>query len=515
MNSALSGGRSHASARRRAAAVPRALEVSPAAPVKPRLASSRFAPARLALALLGGSAACALAAIVLGTEFQSAGGPAAGARLTAAAFRGQAGALDAWLLRDQIEQAILLGLTLTAGGLFLAALMAWTRRGAALLALAAIGAAQAACTPYKQPRFEEIAPNETGFLIPLDEDPQAGQLRFESEQYLETRKVATKRQPIEQRWVKTGYGWLSGHWMPTQRLIKVSRSPMVREWTKSTGSGTAAKDEAVHVESRDSVNLSVGFTVSMMIPENLTARFLYFYPNGSLAQVMDTEARSRVQQSVAEVCAKYDADTLRFQKREISAAALDDLREFYAARGVQVTTLAMVGGLAYENPALQKAIDEAAIAQQQKMVNEARVAAQKSENDRKLLEAEAARALALKEADNRSAIALKEVESRAAVAAKEAESRNAIALRDAEAQAAVARKQGEARAESLRLLAAALASSGASSLLDWQRLEVQRELAQRWGGTYPGTFIAGGNGMSSGLNGGPLVLLQPPPTPAK
>ena len=207
---------------------------------------------------------------------------------------------------------------------------------------------------------------------------------------------------------------------------------------------------------------------------------------------MDTEARSRVQQSVAEVCAKYDADTLRFQKREISAAALDDLREFYAARGVQVTTLAMVGGLAYENPALQKAIDEAAIAQQQKMVNEARVAAQKSENDRKLLEAEASRALALKEADNRSAIALKEVESRAAVAAKEAESRNAIALRDAEAQAAVARKQGEARAESLRALASVLAQNGAAAaLLDWQRLEVQRELASVGAARIPAPSLGG------------------------
>ena len=48
-----------------------------------------------------------------------------------------------------------------------------------------------------------------------------------------------------------------------------------------------------------SVGFSMGFTCTAFIPEEEASRFLYWYPSGSLADVMDKEVRGRIQQAAA------------------------------------------------------------------------------------------------------------------------------------------------------------------------------------------------------------------------
>jgi len=81
-----------------------------------------------------------------------------------------------------------------------------------------------------------------------------------------------------------------GRWMSTVRLIKVNRSPVTREWTAEQKH--ASGDKAIWVESGDSVGFSMGFTCTAFIDEKDAATFLYWYPSGSLANVMDTEVRA-------------------------------------------------------------------------------------------------------------------------------------------------------------------------------------------------------------------------------
>ena len=64
----------------------------------------------------------------------------------------------------------------------------------------------------------------------------------------------------------------------------------------------------------------MGFTCTAFIPEEQAARFLYWYPSGSLHETMDTEIRARIQQVSAEVAAKYPLDELRARKQEIMDA---------------------------------------------------------------------------------------------------------------------------------------------------------------------------------------------------
>ena len=357
----------------------------------------------------------------------------------------------------------------------------WPRRGAGLrkltqtgvLVLAALCALGGCVRPYDTPEYTEIDTSETGFLIPLEGD-SGSQAKFQSEQYLRDLKVAAKRVQITHRWSQEGRVVWSGRWIPMVRLIKVNRSPVTREWTAENNSGTTNKNEAIWIESADSVGFSMGFTCTAFIAEEDAAKFLYWYPSGSLDHVMDSEVRGRIQQVSAEVAARYPLDTLREKKQEISDAVKRDVTQFFVNRGVTVTTLGMFGGMTYENSEIQKAIDNTIIAQQLKVVNEARFDAQRRENDRVELEANAT-----------------------------AERARRIAAGEADAK----KINAAAEAQAIREVNQALAEAKENPLLYQLRsLEVERARVQQWNGQYPSYYV--GTGGTA-----PALLLPAPVAP--
>ena len=327
--------------------------------------------------------------------------------------------------------------------------------------------------PYDRPEYAEIDTSETGFLIPL-EGNTGTQAKFQSEEYLRQLKVAAKRVQITHRWSQEGRLPNSGRWIATVRLIKVNRSPLTREWTAEASTGTAAKNQAIWIESSDSVGFSMGFTCTAFIPEEEAAKFLYWYPNGSLAEVMDAEVRGRIQQVAAEIAAKYPLDALRARKQEISDAVKNDVLNFFTKRGLFITTVGMFGGMTYENGEIQKAIDNTVIAQQLKVVNEARFAAQQRENDRVELEANAT------------------AERARRIAAGEADAKKIAAV---------------AEAQSIRDVNKALAEAGQNPLLYQLRsLEVERARVEHWNGQYPSYMLQMGTTA-------PNLMLQLPAGP--
>ena len=165
------------------------------------------------------------------------------------------------------------------------------------LALVLVGTSSCV-RPYDRPEYVEIDTSETGFLIPLEGDVTE-QVKFQSEDFLKQHKVAAKRVQITHRWSQEGRMPNDGRWIPTVRLVKVNRSPITREWattqTTLANGPVQRSDKAIWIESGDSVGFSMGFTCTAFIPEDDAARFLYWYPSGSLAEVMDREVRGRVQ----------------------------------------------------------------------------------------------------------------------------------------------------------------------------------------------------------------------------
>jgi hypothetical protein len=359
------------------------------------------------------------------------------------------------------------------------AVFAWLKTrvlktGSVIIGLLCVAGLTGCMKPYDKPEFVDVDTSETGFLIPLEGD--AGrQEQFQSEQYLAQRKVATKRVQIAHRWLQEGRFPTDGRWIPTVRLVKVNRSPVTRTWTTpqntAVGSIVARTDQAIWIESADSVGFSMGFACTAFISEEDAARFLYWYPSGSLADVMDHEVRGRIQQVAAEVATKYPLDQLRPRKQEIADAVKNDITNFFANRGVTVTTIGMFGGMTYENPEIQRSIDGTFIAQQLKVVAEAKFEAQKKENERIELEADA-------------------------MAEK--------ARREAMGQADARKTSAAAEAEAIREVNRALNEAAQNPLLyQLKALDVEKTRIEKWDGKYPTYFMGAGAG-------GPNLLLQVP-----
>ena len=329
--------------------------------------------------------------------------------------------------------------------------------------------------PFDKPEYKDIKANETAFVIPLEGDTTK-QTKFESVEMLEKAKVAAKRIQITHRWNKTGRLASSGEWIGNIMVIIVNRSPVTREWTAETSTGTVAKDQGIWSESKDSVGFSTGITITAMVLEEDTSLFLYRYPAQSIADVMDSEIKARVQMTFSEFSGQYDMSSLREKKSEILQTIRSDIVPFFKDRGITVTTVGQFGGFSYENPKVQESIDNVFIAQREKEVNAALLAAQTDKNAKMEMEG--------------MGIAKKLIE--------EAKGKKAAAITAAEGES-----------EAIRMVALAAKEAASNPLfLQLRKLEVQQKQIAQWNGKYPNYYLNTGNGN------GPMFML-PVPSPEK
>lgn len=227
--------------------------------------------------------------------------------------------------------------------------------------------------PYDKPELVTIEASQTAFLIPLTGDT-SDQASFESEDLLAQAKVATKEIQIPHRWVQTGrFSW-SGEWRDSAKLIVVERTPETREWNSSDDTGTSAKNQAISAESKESISFSVGMNCSAQIyTEDDAVKFLYSYNNKSLADIMDTEIRARVESDFVEQCAKYTLNDILVNKATIMNSVRQDVTDYFSAKGITITVLGMKDGITYNDPTIQAAINE-------KFSSEQKLVTQQNEN---------------------------------------------------------------------------------------------------------------------------------------
>jgi len=224
--------------------------------------------------------------------------------------------------------------------------------------------------PPKIEVVEEIDTNETAFLVPLEGNTKGEQAKFMSVDYLESSKVAAKRVTIPQREIKIGrFGWQI-KWIPTMRLIKVNRSPVTREWTIEHTTGTSSKNEEIYVESKDSIGFSVGVNITTMIHEEDASKFLYYYAGNSLGKVTDINIRGKVAAILTREFQKRDLVLCKSEKSEIvqilELSVIDEFKKY----GITVSSIGLVGGLTYEDIAIQTAINDAYVAEMMKTQRE-------------------------------------------------------------------------------------------------------------------------------------------------
>lgn len=376
-----------------------------------------------------------------------------------------------------------------------------------LLLLCALAISSVGCMrPFDVPEFAEIKHHETGYLIPLEGANVENQKKFDSIEALDANRVAIKRIQIPHRWVQTGRLLPTlGHYMDTVRLVVVNRSPITREWTADKDSGTSNTDQAIWLESRDSIGFSLGFNCTAFIDEPDATAFLYMYPTTKrddsvvdvdksttgLAHTMDKEIRARVQMLANHVAASYNLDDLRARKQEILNVVRNGVPEIkdkdgnviqeqlqgtikhFRSRGITITNLGQFGGFEYEEQEIQTAINDTFIAQQAKVKTEAAFNAQAKTNERIELEAEAL-----------------------------ANKVRTIAAGTADA----VKIQAAAEANAISLVAAATKEAGKDPLfIQLKHLEVETARILKWDGKYPTTLFGLGGGDSS-----PNLLLNIP-----
>lgn len=230
----------------------------------------------------------------------------------------------------------------------------------------------AGCAP--QPDIIEIKPNETAFMIQMDGNSK-NQKAFMSEEYLTENKVANKRVVIP--YVEVPNSGLFGKYMPAANLIKIDRTPVTREWTRSERTGTSPTNQAISVESSESIDFTIGVVLTASVPESTTAKFLYHYAGTPLSTIADTNIRGFVQAALSKEFGSRTLDAARKEKAEIFATVFKETKEAFAEKGISIDNLGYSEGMTYSDPNIQKAINETFEAQMsvqkaEQRVNEAR-----------------------------------------------------------------------------------------------------------------------------------------------
>lgn len=332
------------------------------------------------------------------------------------------------------------------------------------LLVVAVSMLFSSCRPYNVPDQQQIAPNETAFLVPL-EGERDKQVKFDSEEFLEKNKISVGRIEIPKKWRPTGFLWIDGEYIPELILIKVDRAPVTVQWQCSVDpNGRPIRrqgDDSIWIESQDSVGFSIGFNVSAYIEAPNASKFLYMYAGRALKDVMDTEVHGRVMEVAQTFAAKQKMDKLREMKGEMSESIQTDVKKFFLERGITITNIGMFGGFVYENEKIQEAIDGVFVAQQEKNKNLATFEAQDSINQKMLSEAQAKAEAFQKEA---------------------------------EGKAAAYKLEAAGKAEAITLEAKALQEAQSNPLyIEMQRLNVTKEFNTRWDGKLPQSYIGTDN----------------------
>lgn len=216
------------------------------------------------------------------------------------------------------------------------------------------------CSPVVKDEIKEIGPNETAFLIKMD-GTDADQTKFQSEEFLNKNRIASKRVVIPHKLVDVCHNCSTSHeWVDVAefRLITINRAPVTREWTSSATTGTSPSNQAFHVESNESIDFTIGANLTAHISEADAAKFLYHYGGAQLDKVVDSDVRGFISSSLSQQFGSQTLDYGRANKVAIFNKAFADAKANFAPLGITIDRLGFTEGMTYTDDNIQKAINK-------------------------------------------------------------------------------------------------------------------------------------------------------------
>lgn len=225
-----------------------------------------------------------------------------------------------------------------------------------------------------------VLPNHSAFLIPATGDTKDSQKQFESEAFLNDKKVGAKRIQIPHVVLKNS-GAID-YYVPGAILVMLDRTPYVVNWTKEITKESPSNQE-VCVESEDSIQVCFDVSIGANVTEEDAAKYLYWFgvepavgnddernfpsvlQGKSLQNVMNTRVHARIKAAYFTEFAKYDFKTMLAKKGEILKTVEKDMIAEYKKMGITIEYIGISSDLRL-NEKLQDSITNLIVAQYEK-----------------------------------------------------------------------------------------------------------------------------------------------------
>lgn len=233
------------------------------------------------------------------------------------------------------------------------------------------------CGPAKVEQFVDVADHETGFLIPLEGESE-NQEKFNSKDFLQQNLIAAKRVSLPLRKKYTGRMPWDYEWIPTARMVTVTRTPEHREWTQIDGSKAA---QVLRAQSSEGIKFTTGAVISALVTEDDSALFRSHFKNVPLEQILDTTVRGFCQERIAAEFGKKTLDKCQEEKSDVFARVEDEAVTEFHRVGITILYFGNHGGLAYLNDKVQTAIDSEYLQKLEKQIAGRKLVAQKTRNE--------------------------------------------------------------------------------------------------------------------------------------
>lgn len=243
---------------------------------------------------------------------------------------------------------------------------------AVIFSLTACGTARA--TNESERRASEdtvtVEPNESAFVIPAQGGNLSGQVQFDSTEYLEQKKVASKRITIQKENIGERY-------LPKVFVILVNRTPYARQWTKSADTGTSAANQAICAEGSESLEICFQLAIAANIRDSDASAYLFNYPSvrvddkqvsgvfkaAPLSEIVDNQIRQYIQASIGQELVSRSILEVIADKQKIISTVEDATKKRFKAQGITIEYVGLGGQLVYDD-SIQNILNQRFIAAQ-------------------------------------------------------------------------------------------------------------------------------------------------------
>lgn len=253
-----------------------------------------------------------------------------------------------------------------------------------LLLVATAFLATGCIKPPKIPTYVEIKPNETAWVIPLDAQSQSGQAKFNSIDFFNGHKVATKRIWIDKVEKPVGRFSYEIEWIDAVKVITVDRSLVTREWV-APDDGTANNDQSIHVNTKDNIGLKIGINITVSIDEDDSSTYLYYHGERALADVTDQNIRGYVLTELSGQVSSLNLSDFQEAQASIYKKLSEDVTRECKTKGITVQFIGNAKGWQFMDTKIQDSINKSYMAQQDNKTAEMEQNAQKTRNQTSIL----------------------------------------------------------------------------------------------------------------------------------